>query len=72
MAQRRPATEKAKATRARSWNKNQAAKAERLSVQLAQEAHNRKVGTTGKQRDNELRKALGTKYREGKRAQQGV
>lgn len=56
MAQRRAATEKAKATRARSWNANAAAKVERIADQQAREAHNRKVGTTGKQRAAAARK----------------
>jgi hypothetical protein len=52
MAQRRAATEKAKATRARSWNKNQADKKLRIAAQEARHAHNVKVGSTGKQRAN--------------------
>ena len=52
MAARRPATEKAKATRQRSWNKNQEAKQVRIAEQQKREEHNRKVGSTGKQRAN--------------------
>lgn len=67
MAQRRAATDKAKATRARSWAKNQAAKQERIAEQDSRQAHNHMVGSTGKQRDQELRKAHGTDYRARKR-----
>ena len=56
MAQRRSATEKAKATRQRSWNKNQEAKQKRIADQTTREEHNRKVGTTGKQRANQAAK----------------
>jgi hypothetical protein len=50
MAARRAATEKAKATRARSWAKNAAAKELRIAEQRERENHNREVGSTGKQR----------------------
>lgn len=70
MAQRRAATEKAKAVRARSWAKNQQEKAERIKDNEKRAAHNREVGTTGKQRDNQMRKTYGSKYREAKRAKQ--
>ena len=53
MAQRRAATDKAKATRARSWQKNQSAKSERVAEQEKRHAHNVKVGSTGKQRANQ-------------------
>lgn len=52
MAQRRAATEKAKATRQRSWTKNQEAKKARIAEQEKREAKNRELGTTGKQRAN--------------------
>lgn len=56
MAQRRAATEKAKATRARSWQKNQVAKQARIAEQQDREANNRILGTTGKQRANKAAK----------------
>lgn len=65
-------SEKRKLARVRSWSANQAAKLVRKDAQASREAHNREVGSTGKQRDNELRKALGSKYRIGKRAQQSA
>jgi hypothetical protein len=43
---------KAAAKRARSWNKNQAAKKERVAEQEKRHAHNVEVGSTGKQRAN--------------------
>jgi hypothetical protein len=67
MAQRRPQTDKSKAKRARSWAKNQEAKKVRIAEQESREKHNREVGTTGKQRDNALRKAHGSQYRSTKR-----
>jgi hypothetical protein len=56
MAQRRPQTDKAKATRARSWQRNQEAKAIRIAENEKRHAHNVKVGSTGKQRANAQRK----------------
>lgn len=53
---KRIGNEKAKAKRARSWNKNQEAKKQRIADQEARHAHNVKVGTTGKQRANAARK----------------
>ncbi len=43
---------KAKAKRVRSWEKNNSAKQDRKADQAAREAHNREVGSTGKQRAN--------------------
>lgn len=48
---------KAKAKRERSWAKNAAAKLVRKREQEKREAYNREVGSTGKERDNALRKA---------------
>lgn len=61
MATRKPATDKAKATRARSWQKNQVAKTERIADNEKRHAHNIKVGSTGKQRAN-----LAAKVKKGK------
>lgn len=47
---------KAKEKRARSWQKNQVAKKERIAEQEKRHAHNVQVGSTGKQRANAARK----------------
>ncbi len=47
---------KAKAKRERSFAKNKIAKEKRIKDQAAREAHNREVGSTGKQRNNTARK----------------
>ena len=52
MATKRAGNLKLKARRATSWAKNQAAKIIRKDEQAKREAHNRKVGSTGKQRAN--------------------
>jgi len=49
---KRAGNEKAKLKRARSYAKNQVAKQARKDEQAKREAHNRAVGTTGKQRAN--------------------
>ena len=54
---KRVGNEKAKAKRARSWAKNQAAKVIRIAENAARHAHNLKVGSTGKQRANAAAKA---------------
>lgn len=46
---------KRKAKRARSWEKNQAAKKLRIEEQSKREANNKKLGTTGKQRASALK-----------------
>ena len=45
-------TEKSKIKRARSWQKNQEAKKERIADNALRHEHNVKVGSTGKQRAN--------------------
>jgi hypothetical protein len=47
---------KAKEKRARSWTRNQEAKKLRIAEQKKREEHNKKVGSTGKQRANEAAK----------------
>lgn len=49
-------TEKAKATRARSWAKNQEAKKARIADNEKRHEHNVSVGSTGKQRANQAAK----------------
>jgi hypothetical protein len=53
---KRPSNLKLKARRAASWTKNQLAKAARKEEQAKREEHNRKVGSTGKQRANQAAK----------------
>lgn len=48
---------KAKEKRARSWAKSQEKKKVRIAEQKKREEKNRELGTTGKQRANEARKA---------------
>lgn len=50
---KRAMNEKAKLKRARSWQKNQVAKKARVAQQEKQEARNRELGSTGKQRANQ-------------------
>lgn len=58
---------KAKNTRELSWNRNLKAKEARIAEQRKRELHNAKVGSTGKQRDNQMRAKFGDKYRAAKR-----
>jgi hypothetical protein len=56
MATRKPQSEKSKAKRQRSWQKNQVAKELRIAEQRRREERNRELGSTGKQRANLARK----------------
>ena len=49
-------SDKSKAKRARSWQKNQEAKKNRVAENELRHEHNVKVGSTGKQRANAARK----------------
>lgn len=50
-------SEKSKLKRARSWQKNQAAKVVRIAENEAAHARNLELGSTGKQRANQAHKA---------------
>lgn len=54
---KRASNVKKKEKRKRSWEKNQEAKKLRIAEQQKREANNKKLGTTGKQRAVERRKA---------------
>lgn len=58
---------KSHALRLRTYARNLPLKAARIQVQKDDQAYNREVGHTGKERDNALRKSFGSKYREIKR-----
>jgi uncharacterized protein YnzC (UPF0291/DUF896 family) len=61
------------ARRARSYVRGQAKKTVRWGQQTKREMHNQSVGSTGKERDNALRKAFGESYRSVKReTQKGI